>query len=87
MSATKLTSAKASPQPPLPPKIDQRQEETDKPQGNATRPLQKSDERQDAEVAQSVLQKKGPNALPVSDYPLKDGSNSANTIDKRHRRS
>ncbi len=77
---------KASPEPSLstvrelPDAVDLMQ-----PSGNATQPLEKPRVRRKAHADQTTLLKKGPNALPVSDYPLKDGPIAANNLDLRER--
>lgn len=56
-----------------------------RPAGNASHPLEKSRVRMTAYTDQVTLQEKGADALPVSDYPLKQGPVAANAVDSRHR--
>ena len=60
--------------------------ETDQPESNATRQLEKPRVRRKARADQAILQEKGPDALPVSDYPQKEGPVAANTIDQQERK-
>ena len=79
----KKTPVTASPQPPLPPTAHAHTDASnvDQPASNATKPLQKRRVRANAQTDQTILQEKGPNALPVSDYPLKKGPLAANSLD------
>lgn len=79
---------KASPEPPLPPSLPSpgAAAETEQPESNATRQLEKPGVRRKASADQAILQEKGPDALPVSDYPQKEGPVAANTIDQRERK-
>ena len=52
------------------------------PESNATRQLEKPRVRRKASADQAILQDKGPDALPVSDYPLKVGPVAANSLDR-----
>jgi len=52
---------------------------------NASHPLDKSRLRIKAYADQVTLQEKGADALPVSDYPLKQGPLAANAVDLRQR--
>ena len=74
---------KASPEPPLPagPAPHHGVDDIKLPASNATRQLEKPRVRSKAHADQARLQDKGPNALPVSDYPLKKGPLAANSID------
>lgn len=56
-----------------------------RPAGNASHPLEKSRVRMTAYSDQVTLQEKGADALPVSDYPLKQGPAAANAVDLRQR--
>ncbi|MEQ1518020.1 MAG: hypothetical protein ABL931_16190 [Usitatibacteraceae bacterium] len=53
--------------------------------GKATQALEKPAVRRKALAEQSILQKAGADALPVSDYPLKVGAVAPNSIDARER--
>ena len=79
----KKTPVMASPQPPLPPTafVNTDENNVEQPASNATKPLQKRRVRANAQTDQSILQEKGANALPVSDYPLKKGPVAANSLD------
>ena len=81
----KKTPVMASPQPRIPPATFVNTDETnvEQPASNATKPLQKRRARANAQTDQTILQEKGPNALPVSDYPLKQGPVAANSLDVR----
>lgn len=74
---------KASPEPPLPTSHDSHDggENIEQPGSNATQPLAKARVRRKAGTDQALLLEKGPNALPVSDYPLKRGPLAANSLD------
>ncbi len=74
---------KASPEPVLPVKHDSSEggENVEHPASNATQPLAKARVRRKAGTDQALLLEKGPNALPVSDYPLKKGPLAANSLD------
>lgn len=76
---------KASPEPMLPVKHDSYDdgENMEKPASNATQPLAKTRVRRKAGTDQALLLEKGPNALPVSDYPLKKGPLAANSLDAK----
>lgn len=78
---------KATPEPPLPPGLPSSgaPAETEQPESNATRQLEKPRVRRKARADQAILQEKGPDALPVSDYPQKEGPVAANTIDQQER--
>lgn len=82
-----MTKVKASPEPPLPVAPGPHDAVVDiaQPASNATRQLEKPRVRQKASADQSILQEKGADALPVSDYPLKEGPLAANTLDRRER--
>ena len=79
----KKTPVMVSPQPRLPPSsfVNTDQSNVEQPASNATKPLQKRRARANAQTDRSTLQEKGPNALPVSDYPLKTGPVAANSLD------
>lgn len=79
---------KASPEPPLPPSLPSTgaAAEADHPESNASRQLEKPRVRRKARADQAILQEKGPDALPVSDYPQKEGPVAANTIDQQERK-
>ena len=79
----KKTPVMASPQPRLPPTafVNTDESNVEQPASNATKPLQKRRVRANAQSDQTILQEKGPNALPVSDYPLKKGPVAANSLD------
>ena len=79
----KKTPVMASPQPRLPPAafVNTDESNVEQPASNATKPLQKRRVRANAQTDQTILQEKGPNALPVSDYPLKTGPVAANSLD------
>ena len=79
----KKTPVTASPQPRLPPTafVNTDESNVDQPASNATKPLQKRRVRAIAQTDQTLLQEEGPNALPVSDYPLKKGPVAANSLD------
>ncbi|MCY7388718.1 MAG: hypothetical protein LH481_11760 [Burkholderiales bacterium] len=51
------------------------------PAGNASQPMEKPRARRKAQADQTTLLEKGPNALPVSDYPLKKGPIAGNGLD------
>lgn len=69
-------------EPPLAPNdLADKQEVHENPAGNATRQLEKPRVRNKAQMDQVTLQEEGPNALPVSDYPLKKGPTAANSVD------
>ena len=74
---------KASPEPPLAagPPSHYGVDDIKLPASNATRQLEKPRVRSKAHADQATLQDKGPDALPVSDYPLKKGPLAANSID------
>ncbi len=74
---------KASPEPILPAMLDSHEdgENIQHPASNATQPLAKARVRRKAGTDQALLLEKGPNALPVSDYPLKKGPLAANSLD------
>ena len=77
---------KASPEPQIPVKpVQQTPAANAQPASNATRQLEKRQVHQKASADQSILQEKGSDALPVSDYPLKAGPTAANTLDQRER--
>lgn len=59
--------------------------DVERPAGNASHPLEKSRVRMTAHTDQVTLQEKGADALPVSDYPLKQGPTAANAVDLRQR--
>ena len=84
---TKQTNAnaQASPEPPLSasPELPAGSGDITHPAGNASRLLEKPRVRSKAHADQATLQAKGPNALPVSDYPLKKGPVAANSLDLR----
>lgn len=74
----------ASPEPLLPTEHDSLgAENIEQPASNATQPLAKARVRRKAGTDQALLLEKGPNALPVSDYPLKKGPLAANSIDAK----
>ena len=79
----KKTPVTASPQPPLSPAayVNTDESNVDHPASNATKPLQKRRVRANAQTDQAILQERGPNALPVSDYPLKKGPVAGNSLD------
>ena len=56
------------------------------PAGNASQPMEKLHVRRKAGADQAILQEKGSDALPVSDYPLKTGPITENNIDRRERK-
>ena len=74
---------KASPEPPLSngPQPHLSDNAIAHPASNATRQLDKPRVRRKAGDEQAVLQQKGANALPVSDYPLRKGPLAGNSID------
>ena len=74
---------KASPEPPLlaGPVPNHGVDNVKLPASNATRQLEKPRVRSKAHADQATLQDKGPNALPVSDYPLKKGPLAGNSLD------
>ncbi len=75
---------KASPEPMLSTEHDsQGAENIEHPASNATQPLAKARVRRKAGTDQALLLEKGPNALPVSDYPLKKGPLAANSLDAK----
>lgn len=88
----KKVNVKASAEPPLP--VDYQLAEMRR-QAPATavensvhaplHPLQKDEVRTKASVEQATLQSRGANSLPVSDYPLKEGPTTANSVDVRER--
>ena len=80
---TKKPNVKASAEPPLAPSpnLQAKQEVDENPAGNATRQLEKPRVRSKAQADQVTLLEEGPNALPVSDYPLKKGPTAANSVD------
>ena len=80
---TKKPNVKASAEPPLAtsPDLHAGQEDIENPAGNATRQLEKPRVRSKAQADQVTLLEEGPNALPVSDYPLKKGPSAANSVD------
>ena len=82
-----MTKVKASPEPPLPaaPAPHDAAVDIAQPASNATRQLEKPRVRQKASADQSILQEKGADALPVSDYPLKEGSCGEHTGSPRTR--
>lgn len=84
---TNPANVKASPEPPLPAGQDPHAtaKDIEQPASNATRQLEKPRVRRKARADQATLQEKGPNALPVSDYPLKEGPSAANSVDLRER--
>ncbi len=57
-------------------------EDVAQPESNATRQLEKPRVRRKASADQAILQEEGPDALPVSDYPLKVGPVAANSLDR-----
>ena len=57
-------------------------EDVAQPESNATRQLEKPRVRRKASADQAILQDEGPDALPVSDYPLKVGPVAANSLDR-----
>ena len=82
---TTKAKVKASPEPPLPDATAPHDAAVGikQPASNASQPLAKSRVRQKASADQAMLQAKGADALPVSDYPLKVGPVAANTLDRR----
>ena len=80
---------KASPEPSLPagPPSHAGVDDIKLPASNATRQLEKPRVRSKAHADQATLQDEGPNALPVSDYPLKKGPLAANSIDLQEQAS
>ena len=78
---------KATPGPLLPSGGHPRDtvENIQQPASNATRQLEKPRVRRKARADQATLLEMGPNALPVSDYPLKEGPVAANRLDRRER--
>ena len=83
----KKTNVAVSPEAALPPANDIPSAINDiaRPGGNASHPLEKSRVRMTAYTDQVMLQDKGADALPVSDYPLKQGPVAANAVDSRQR--
>ena len=83
----KKTKVSVSPEAALPPTSDIPAAINDvaRPAGNASHPLEKSRVRMTAYADQVTLQEKGADALPVSDYPLKQGPVAANAVDLRQR--
>ncbi len=83
----KKTNAGLSPEATLPPASDTPAAINDvaRPAGNASHPLEKSRARMTAHTDQVTLQEKGADALPVSDYPLKQGPVAANAVDLKQR--
>lgn len=79
----KKSGMKFAAEPPLAPStnVQAKQEVHDNPAGNATRQLEKPRVRSKAQTDQVTLLEEGPNALPVSDYPLKKGPFAANSVD------
>ena len=78
----KKSGTKFSAKPPLAPSdLSAEQEVRENPAGNATRQLEKPRVRSKAQMDQVTLLEEGPNALPVSDYPLKKGPSAANSVD------
>ena len=79
----KKTPVMASPQPRLARAsfVNTDESNVEQPASNATKPLQKRRTRANAQTDQTILQENGPNALPVSDYPLKTGPVAANSLD------
>ena len=57
--------------------------DAEQPAGNASQPLAKLRVRIKAHADQETIQEKGADALPVSDYPLKQGPLAANAVDLR----
>ena len=85
---TNPANVKASPEPPLPAGQDSHDtaKDIEQPASNATRQLDKPRVRRKARADQATLLEKGPDALPVSDYPLKKSPAVANSLDLLERK-
>ena len=81
------TNVKASPEPALTPvsELHSANDSAEQPAGNASHPLEKQRVRIKAHSDQTTIQEDGADALPVSDYPLKQGPLAANAVDLRQR--
>ena len=79
------TSVKASPEPALTPvsELHSANSGAEQPASNASHPLEKQRVRIKAHSDQATIQEVGADALPVSDYPLKQGPLAANAVDLR----
>ena len=83
----KKPNLSASPKAALPPSADLHDVGIDaaRPASNASKPMEKSRVRIKAQADQAIIQEQGADALPVSDYPLKQGPMAANAVDLRQR--
>ena len=82
---TSKTNVKASPEPALPPisELNSATSGAEQPASNASHPLEKQRVRIKAHSDQATIQEVGADAMPVSDYPLKQGPLAANAVDLR----